>query len=177
MLTRTKHELPGAVPEVSRSWLSKCGPAAEAGRHGRRVGTRSSAGRSFRAVLVTARVIATTSCPWSWTFCRSCASAGQSRCRTSRWSSGQGRLPLFRSIGAASASRFLTSLMSCRGFFAAHRGSMFHSLTLASRVRRTAGRGRLRRELMVLLPSSQHRGGGRARSAPPQVGRDRVAGW
>jgi hypothetical protein len=47
---------------------------------------RSWAGRSFSGVLVTARVSATTSCPWSSIFCMSCASAGQSPCRRSRGS-------------------------------------------------------------------------------------------
>src|SRR5829696_2510370 len=91
----------------------------------------------------------------------SCASAGQSPCRRSRWSSWPARAAQRCSgrIGAASASRFLTSLTRCRGLAAARRGSLFHSLTWASRVCRTAGRGRLRRELMVLLLWSQDPGG------------------
>ncbi len=91
----------------------------------------------------------------------SCANAGQSPCRRSRWSSWLARAAHRCSgrIGAASASRFLTSLTPCSGLAAARRGSMFHSFTWASRVRRTAGRGTLRRELMVLLPWSQHPGG------------------
>jgi hypothetical protein len=54
---------------------------------------------------------------------------------------------------------------------AARRGSMFHSVAWASRVRRTAGRGRLRRELMVLQPWSQHSGG---RAATTRVASSRA---
>ncbi len=72
---------------------------------------------------------------------------------------GQGAHRCSGRIGAAPVSRLLTSLTPCRGLVAARRGSMFHSLTWASRVCRTAVRGTLRRELMVLLPWSQHSGG------------------
>jgi len=65
---------------------------------------------------------------------------------------GQRRPPLLRSDLSRSNQPCFTSLTPCSGLAAARRGSVFHSFTLASRVCRTAGRGMLRRELMVLLP-------------------------
>jgi hypothetical protein len=61
----------------------------------------------------------------------SCASAGQSPCRRSRWSSWPARAAHRCSgrIEGAPASRFLTSLTPCRGLVAARRGSLFQSLT------------------------------------------------
>ena len=74
-------------------------------------------------------VIAAASCPWSCTCCMSCASAGQSPCWRSRWSSWSARATHRCSGGVwvASMSRLLTSLTACRGSAAARRGLVFQS--------------------------------------------------
>jgi hypothetical protein len=65
---------------------------------------------------------------------------------------GQGRPALLRPDRGRFGQPSLDVVDALQGFLRGSPGLRFHSLTWASRVRRTAGRGRLRRELMVLLP-------------------------